>query len=68
MEKDSVSLFYPIFWCILTVIWTAIFLSNLYHQTASVGLLLLQGLCAAANLLTAISSIVKYRKERNAER
>ena len=64
MEKKYVSLFLPVFWSILTVIWTVIFLMNLSHQTAPIGLLFLQGICAAANLHAAISSIVKYRKNR----
>ena len=64
MEKEYVSLFLPVFWSILTVIWTVIFFMNLSHQTAPIGLLFLQGICAAANLHAAISSIVKYRKNR----
>jgi len=68
MEKEPVSLFFPAFWCIITVIWTAIFVTNLYRQTASVGLLFLQGLCIVANLFTAISSIAKYRKNRDRSR
>ena len=64
MEKEYVSLFHPVSWSVSTVIWTVIFLMTLSHKTAPIGLLFLQGICAAANLHAAISSIVKYRKNR----
>lgn len=62
MKNTKTPLFLTILYSILAISWSVIFIGNFFAETVSVGLQIVRGICAVLFWITAITSLLRFRK------
>ncbi len=65
MKQRKPTLLLPIVWFVVAGIWAVTLFTELYHQSAESGSVILHTLCICACLFCAIAHLVRYIKWKN---